>query len=52
MKMKRLVALLMATMFSAGLLTACNTMAGAGKDMQSAGQKVETKAQDCKDMHC
>ena len=31
---------------------ACNTMAGAGKDVQSAGEKVEDKAEDCKDGKC
>ena len=50
--MKRMFALLMLVMFSAMTLTACNTMAGAGKDVQKAGEKVEDKAQDCKDMKC
>ena len=36
-------------MFSMGTLTACNTMAGAGKDVQKVGEKVEEKAEDCKD---
>ena len=48
--MKRLIALLMLVMFSSVILTACNTVAGAGKDVQKAGEKVEEKAQDCKDM--
>ncbi|WP_407070999.1 entericidin A/B family lipoprotein [Xanthomonas albilineans] len=30
--------------FSAGLLSACNTVAGAGKDVQKAGEKVEDAA--------
>ena len=50
--MKRMFALLMLVMFSAMTLTACNTIAGAGKDVQKAGEKVEDKAQDCKDMKC
>ena len=50
--MKRLFALLLLTMFSASALTACNTMAGAGKDVQKVGEKVEEKAQDCKDAKC
>ena len=50
--MKRLIALLMLVMFSSVILTACNTVAGAGKDVQKAGEKVEEKAQDCKDMTC
>ncbi|WP_442684598.1 entericidin A/B family lipoprotein [Stenotrophomonas sp. JC08] len=39
-------------MFSIGMLSGCNTVAGAGKDMQKAGEKVEDKAQDCKDGRC
>ena len=50
--MKRLIALLMLVMFSSVILTACNTVAGAGTDVQKAGEKVEEKAQDCKDMKC
>lgn len=50
--MKRLLGLMVVAMFSMGTLTACNTMAGAGKDVQKAGEKVEDKAQDCKDGKC
>ena len=50
--MKRLFALLLLTMFSASALTGCNTMAGAGKDVQKVGEKVEETAQDCKDAKC
>jgi predicted small secreted protein len=50
--MKRLFALLLLAMFSMSTLTACNTMAGAGKDVQKVGEKVEDKAQDCKDGKC
>lgn len=50
--MKRLTALMLLALFSMGTLTACNTMAGAGKDVQKAGEKVEDKAQDCKDGKC
>lgn len=49
--MKRLMALMLLAMFSMGL-TACNTVAGAGKDVQKVGEKVEDKAQDCKDGKC
>lgn len=49
---KRVCALLLLVMFSSGVLTACNTMAGAGKDIQKGGEKIEDKAQDCKDAHC
>ena len=41
--MKRLMAVALLAMFSLGL-TACNTMAGAGKDIQKAGEKIEDKA--------
>ncbi|MET0893568.1 entericidin, EcnA/B family [Pseudoxanthomonas gei] len=50
--MKRLLALMVVAMFSMGTLTACNTMAGAGKDVQKVGEKVEDKAEDCKDAKC
>lgn len=50
--MKRMIALLMLAMFSTATLSACNTMAGAGKDVQKVGEKVEDKAQDCKDGKC
>ena len=50
--MKRLLALIVVAMFSMGTLTACNTMAGAGKDVQKVGEKVEKKAEDCKDGKC
>ncbi|WP_045726655.1 MULTISPECIES: entericidin A/B family lipoprotein [unclassified Xanthomonas] len=42
--MKRMFALMMLAIFSAGLLSACNTVAGAGKDVQKAGEKVEDAA--------
>jgi predicted small secreted protein len=50
--MKRLTALLLLALFSVSTLTACNTMAGVGKDVSKAGDKVEDKAQDCKDGKC
>jgi predicted small secreted protein len=50
--MKRLISLLLLVAFSSGFLTACNTMAGAGKDVQKVGEKVEDKAEDCKDAEC
>jgi len=42
--MKRLIVLMMLAMFAAPMLTACNTMAGAGKDVQKAGEEVEDAA--------
>lgn len=50
--MKRLTALMLLSLFSISSLTACNTIAGAGKDVQKVGEKVEDKAQDCKDGRC
>jgi entericidin B len=49
--MKRFFALLMATVFMAGTavsLTGCNTMEGAGKDMQQGGKAVSDKANENK----
>jgi len=37
--MKRLFALAILACFSTATLTACNTMAGAGKDVQKAGRR-------------
>ena len=50
--MKRLIALMLLAMFSMGTLTACNTVAGVGKDVESVGDKIEDKAEDCKDAKC
>ena len=50
--MKRIIALALLACFSTGTLTACNTMAGAGKDVQKVGDPVEQPAEDCKDAHC
>ncbi|MCR6686600.1 entericidin A/B family lipoprotein [Pseudoxanthomonas sp.] len=50
--MKRIIALALLSLFSMSMLSACNTMAGAGKDVQKVGEKVEDKAQDCKDGKC
>ena len=50
--MKRAMTLLMLALFSTAVLSGCNTMAGAGKDIQKAGEKIEKKAEDCKDGRC
>ena len=50
--LKRIAALLMLALFSSSVLTACNTMAGAGKDIEKACDKIENKAEDCKDGKC
>lgn len=50
--MKRLTSLLLLALFSMSFLSACNTMAGAGRDIEKAGDKIEDKAEDCKDGKC
>jgi predicted small secreted protein len=47
--LKRTVYLLVLAMFSMNMLAACNTMAGAGKDVQKAGEKIEDSADKDKD---
>ncbi len=42
--MKRSIALLLLALFSIAMLSGCNTVAGAGKDVQKAGEKVEDAA--------
>ncbi|MEA9511918.1 entericidin A/B family lipoprotein [Xanthomonas campestris] len=42
--MKRAIALLVLSMLSVGMLAGCNTVAGAGKDVRGAGEKVEDAA--------
>ena len=42
--MKRTLMAMTVTMFSLVLLASCNTMAGAGKDIQKAGDKIEGAA--------
>ena len=44
--MKRLIALMLLALFSAGFVTACNTVKGAGQDVQKVGEKMEDKAED------
>ncbi len=48
--LKKLVAVLLALAFAPALLTlsACNTIQGAGQDVEKAGQKVEKEAQEHK----
>lgn len=45
--MKRLITMMLLGLFSMGTLTACNTMAGAGEDVQEAGEAIEGQAKDC-----
>lgn len=50
--MKRLLTMMVVGLFAAGVLSGCNTMAGAGKDIKGAGQKVESTAEKCSDGKC
>lgn len=48
--MKRLIALMLLSLFSMGTLTACHTVAGVGEDVQKAGGAIEDEAEghiDC-----
>ncbi|HBK47090.1 MAG TPA: entericidin [Xanthomonadaceae bacterium] len=44
--MKRAIVMLVLAMFSVGMLSGCNTVAGAGKDIKGAGEKVEDSARN------
>jgi predicted small secreted protein len=46
MPMNRLIALVLLAMFSVSFLAACNTVEGAGKDVQKVGEKVEDAAEN------
>jgi predicted small secreted protein len=48
---KRIFSLLLATLFLAGTattLTGCNTVAGAGKDIQQGGKEIKDEANEHK----
>ena len=42
--MKRNLTILLLALFSAALLGGCNTVEGAGKDIQKAGEEIEDAA--------
>lgn len=42
--MKRVMAVWVVVMFAAATLAGCNTIAGAGKDIKGAGDKIEGAA--------
>ena len=46
---KRLISVLFLALFSSASLTACNTMAGLGEDIEEAGEEIEECAEgvDC-----
>jgi entericidin A len=45
--MKRFMVVI-ALMFAAGVMTGCNTVAGAGKDIERGGEKIQDKAERSK----
>ena len=47
--MNRLIALLVAASFA--LLAGCNTVEGAGKDIQQGGKAITNEAREQKDKH-
>jgi entericidin A len=46
--MKRMVQRLVMFSVAVGVLAACNTMAGLGKDVEKVGGKIEKKAEEKK----
>jgi predicted small secreted protein len=44
--MKRIVSLALLALFSMNFLVACNTVKGAGKDVEKVGEKVQQSADD------
>ena len=44
--MTRSIALLLLAMFTAGTFTACNTVRGAGQDVERAGEAIKETAED------
>ena len=50
--MLRMTAKIVVLAMGLALLAGCNTIAGAGKDVQKVGEKIEKKAGDCKDGRC
>lgn len=44
--MKRLMTLALLALFSAGFLTACNTVEGVGEDVQKVGEEIDEAADD------
>lgn len=47
---KKIVSMLFASMFLAGLfaITGCNTIHGAGQDIEKGGEKIKTEADEHK----
>jgi predicted small secreted protein len=47
-KRKTVVSFLIAAILSSAVLTACNTVSGAGEDLSAAGNAIDRKATDVK----
>ncbi|GHA86118.1 entericidin A/B family lipoprotein [Cognatilysobacter bugurensis] len=47
--MKRVIGMMFVALLSMGTLTACNTMAGLGEDVQQAGDALQDEAIACKE---
>lgn len=47
--MKRNLMMFLLALCYVGALTGCNTVEGAGQDVEAAGAAVQEAAQDCKD---
>ncbi|MDG6348534.1 entericidin A/B family lipoprotein [Luteimonas sp. 8-5] len=46
---KHFASAILISMLSMGLLSACHTVEGVGKDIESAGDSIKDTAQDCHD---
>lgn len=44
--MKKMIAMMLLVLFSAGLLSACNTTKGFAKDLQKVGEEMEGAADE------
>ena len=44
MTMKRLLAVLLLSLFTLSLLSGCNTMRGAGEDIEAGGEAIQRSA--------
>ena len=46
---KLFASMILLSMLSMGALSACHTVEGVGKDIESAGDSIKDTAQDCSD---
>lgn len=47
--MKKIWLMMMLALASAATFSGCNTMRGAGQDVEKAGEKMQDAAEDCSD---